>query len=69
MALKRLRRPAQWMFSTPAGVTVCRQPTAHGRQTGFLCSGFPFHIGAAGVRTEFNIKPLLEAPHIIFFVS
>ena len=50
----------------PAGDLVCRDPLARGHHTGFLCGGFLPPWGAAGERSEFNIKPPLGAQLMIF---
>ena len=50
----------------PAGDPVCRDPPARGHHTGFICGGNLSPCGAAGERSEFNIKPPLGAPLLIF---
>ena len=37
-----------------------------GHHTGFICKCFLLPMGAAGERSEFDIKPLLGVPHLIF---
>ena len=46
----------------PAGDPVCRVPPARGHHTGIICGGTLSIWGAAGERSEFNIKPPLGAP-------
>ena len=50
----------------PAGDPVCRDPPARGHHTGFVCGGSLPPCGAARERSEFNIKPPLGAPLLIF---
>ena len=37
-----------------------------GHHPSFICGGFPSPLGAAGERSEFDIKPPLGAPLLIF---
>ena len=50
----------------PAGDPVCRDPPARGHHTGYVCGGTLPPWGAAWERSEFNIKPPLGAPLMIF---
>ena len=50
----------------PAGDPVCRDPPARGQHKGFICGGNLPPCRAAGERSEFNIKPPLGAPLLIF---
>ena len=66
MAQKSLRRPTQWMVAMS-----CRRPSLTGSAYawtphGFFCGRFLPPWGAAGERSEFNIKPPLGAPLLIF---
>ena len=49
-----------------AGDPVFRDPPARGHHTGFICWGSLPPWGTAGERSEFNIKPALGAPLLIF---
>ena len=65
MAQKSLRRPIQWMAAMS-----CRRPSLSGPDCawtphGFSLWGFPSPLGAAGERSDFNIKPPLGAPLLI----
>ena len=66
MAQKSLRRRLNGWLQCPAGDPVCREPPARGHHTGFICGGNLPPCGAAGKRSEFNIKPLLGTPLLIF---
>ena len=66
MAQKSFRRPTQWMVAMS-----CRRPSLSGPASAWTSHGFylwgsltPW--GAAGERSEFNIKPPLGAPLLIF---
>ena len=69
MVQKSLRRPTQWM-----GAMSCRRPSLSGPACAWTPHGFylwegnppPPPCGAAGERSEFNIKPPLGAPLLIF---
>ena len=66
MAQKSLRRPTQWIAAMS-----CRRPSLSGPACawtphGFFCGGSLPPWGAAGERSEFNIKPPLGAPLLIF---
>ena len=50
----------------PAGDLVSLGPLARGHHMGFVCRGSLHTGGAAGVSPEFNIKPPLGAPLLIF---
>ena len=67
MAQKSLRRPTQWMAAMS-----CRRPSLSGPACAWTPRGF-FSVrgslppwGAAGERSEFNIKPPIGAPLLIF---
>ena len=66
MAQKSLRRPTQWMVAMSCRRPSYRDPPARGHHTGFICGGNLPPCGAAGERSEFNIKPPLGAPLLIF---
>ena len=67
MAQKSLRRPTQWMVAMS-----CRRPSLSGPACAWTPHGFYLwgvtipSCGAAGERSEFNIKPPLGAPLLIF---
>ena len=54
-----------WSQSS-AGDPICREPSARGFHTGFILRDSIHPMGAAGERPEFEIKPLLKAPLLIF---
>ena len=65
MAQKSSRRPTQWMVAMS-----CRRPSLSGPACawtphGFYLWGYP-PCGATGERSEFNIKPPIGAPLLIF---
>ena len=66
MAQKSLRRPTQWMVAMSCRRPNLSGPSARRFHTGFICGGFPSPCGAAGERSEFDIKPPLGAPLLIF---
>ena len=66
MAQKSLRRPTQWMVALS-----CRRPSLSGPVCAWTSHGFYLWgslppCGAARERSEFNIKPPLGAPLLIF---
>ena len=67
MAQKSLRRPTQWMVAMS-----CRRTSLSGLACAWTPHGFYLWggnlppCGAAGERSEFNIKPPLGAPLLIF---
>ena len=65
MAQKSLRRLNGWL-QCPAGDPVCPGPPARGHHTGFSVGGSLPPWGDARERSEFNIKPPLGAPLLIF---
>ena len=67
MAQKSLRQPTQWMVAMS-----CRRPSLLGHACAWTPHGFYMRggflppWGAAGESSEFNIKPSLGAPLLIF---
>ena len=57
-------RLSGWL-QRPAGDPVCRDPPASGHHTGLICRGsLPY--GSCRERPEFNIKPSVRTPLLIF---
>ena len=66
LAQKRLQRPVKRMVESTAGYPVCRDLAARGYHTGFIRRGIRSPMGAAGERTEFDIKSPLGALLLTF---
>ena len=67
MAQKSLRRPTQWMAAMSCRRPSLSRPACAWTPHGFFLWGVPFPPwGAAGERSEFNIKPLFGAPLLSF---
>ena len=64
--LGQLRTCLSLNLQCPAGDPVCLDPPARGHHTGLMCGGTLPPWGAAGERSEFNVKPPLRAPLLIF---
>ena len=66
MAQKSCDNRLNGWLQCPAGDPVCLDPPACGHHTGFICGGTLPPWGSAGERSEFNIKPPLGDPLLIF---
>ena len=66
MAQKSLQRPTQWMVAMSCRRPSLSGPTCAWAPHGFYLWGTLPPCGAAGERSEFNIKPPLGAPLLIF---
>ena len=70
-----LRNPMAHKFATTGSVDscsvlpetqICREPPACGHHTSVICRWFHSPMAAAGVSSEFDMKPPLGAPLLIF---
>ena len=66
MVLKVCDDQLSGWLQRPARDPVCLELHERGLQAGFICMGFPSPMGVAGERPEFDIKPPLGAPLLIF---
>ena len=66
MAQMSLRRPTQWMVALSCRRHSCRDPPERGNHMGFFVGGSLPPCGAAGERSELNIKPPFGTPLLMY---
>ena len=66
MAHKCLRRPARWIVAVPSRRPSLSAPAYVGHQWVLPVGGFLPPMGVAGEKPEFDIKPPIGTPLVIF---